>query len=405
MKKVLLFSLFVLLFACSEKETSDKFEIFGEIHGYDESPLATAHAQVVALGSNGPIDTALAAVDGEGTYKIEIDSADLYEIRFTGVFHKILNYEFAAPKGKRKFEINARLEPNYLNSPLTEVYIIDGESSGEDGGVHMKPAPGGTLKATVPTEKGVLKYRILGAAKDGANPYVAGTQADKYELGKDGFYIAVIESDKPNATVTFEPRKLMAPLRNPSVWSDDEELDAVFDVERDSYAIEQKAASCPNIEKMIRGTLEMHEKMIEKHTIGTSKAAAILEYLDAANLASIMKFDSLVNVSYVGEIEEILEPTDPFWRKYFYVPAIMLKLKNDEATFAYVEKVALENPYQRVSENALLHIGKYFLNKNEPEKAQKYYDELKSKYPESRSTKELKKLMDSAEEKNEETPV
>lgn len=398
MKKLLLLAIILVLGACSEKETSDKFEIFGVIHGYDESPLATAHAQVVALGPDGPIDTALAAVDAEGKYSVEVDSADLYEIRFTGVFHKILNYEFAAPKGKRKFDINARLEPNYLRSPLTEVYVIDGESSGEDGGVHMTPAPGGTLTATIPTEKGVLKYRISGAAKDGANPFVAGTRADSYELGEDGFYTAVIKSDKPNATVIFEPRKLMAPLRNPSVWSEDEDLDGVFDVERDSYAIEQKAASCPNVEKMIRGTLEMHEKLIETHETGTAKAAAILEYLDAANLATIMKFDSLVNVSYVGDVEEILEPTDPFWRKYFYVPAIMLKLKDDESTFAYVEKVAFENPYQRVSENALLHLGKYFLNKNAPEKAHKYYDELNSRYPESRSTKELKKLLDSTEE-------
>lgn len=384
--------LLIMLFAVAP--TLAQTQVKGKVTGADGKPMLMANVFLAQPNDAKTIRSVQA--DKDGNFKIAIDSAGIWILRFTGVYHQEYSVAFYIDK-PTMINIEVRLETyTYLedfrgvkvNGSFNNWYILRA--------VSMKKQPDGTYFAEIETKEDSIAYRLMYVRNGGQ---IEGTQADGYVYNGSMGYNSLIAAKGGKARIIFDPEKLARSTMPPKASFQHTDLViSKFAMIYEELQRYRKAYILAN-QNFVRegkkrkeftfdwsGPLSSVEEQIKRETNDILCEELYLNYITIAMLAK--SFDASI---YKRSLDRI-SPASTVWslnpHSIYY--ALGHSGFTEEQHEKYVQQVIDGNPVDRTK--AALLLDEYMVAKlsEQKENARKYYDILVNRFGSSEEAKMIK---------------
>ena len=368
--------------------------VVGKVTGADGKPMVMANVFLAQPNDTKTVRSVQAGTDG--SFKITIDSAGIWILRCTGVYHEEHDLALYIDKPST-IVVDVRLETyTYLedfsgvkvNGSFNNWYILRA--------VPMSKQANGTYTAEIETKEDSIAYRLM-YVRNGDQ--VEGTQADKYSYHDPSGYNSIVAAKGGKVEIAFNPKQLVRSGTPASVtFLHSSPLVSKFAKHYDELQKYKKAyfvAYQNFVKERIKRkefAFDWSEQMlsVEKEIKGETDGIVREElYLNCATIAILAK--SIDTSMYRRSINGI-PPTSIVWslnpHSIYY--ALGHSGFTEDQQMKYVQQVIDSNPIDKTK--AALLLDEYMVEKlsEHKENARRYYDILVNRFGSSEEAKMIK---------------
>ena len=390
--KRLLFILLPFFIACSSNQ--DITMISGSLVGSDGKPMVLAHVQLIRINQQKSLSTVKVAQDG--SFQITTNETGLVFIQFSGVDHE----SYAAPlliESPKHVKINCSLQRNSFLEEFGTVKIMgDFNNFSFESAKDLEEQPDGTFSAEFESDEELFRYQLFGIA---GMRFVNGTQSDDYEYDGIGDYRSVVNVENGKVKIVFDPEKLIhtdskavvefeeADNRSARFAKLYDEMDQRMTVYQEAYMKHRKTGV-----DMDEFSYDWSEALAELSDQVASENDPFLQQVLIFNYTSIGLYGAKgLDETLVNRAMDEIPPSFPLYSIQPYIIQMYRRFTHDENKYEkYVESILIQHEDASVKAMVLYNEFMVATMTGDPEKAQKYYEELTSKYPESQYAQTLK---------------
>jgi len=389
---ILAFVFIVVLIGCSSEDLTPKrdrtIHIKGFVLGYDGKPLTMAHVHAQITGKN--IIKQSFQVGSSGEFSFPVKSADIINLEFTGVNHKMYTLEIFNVGCNEDIELEVKLKPNHLKDGLTELKLIGNfnKYSFSNGFILMKKEEDGTFSAFVPNRADTLFYQVLGAMDEERS--INGTQYDGLVYDGGGDYRSFIVSKDSMVKITFDLNKMNFPDKDAKVSSNNKSMMRYFEIKKGISDLNLTAIDefrkDENLEKYYN-TMHKYLFNLWKNEDNARNKLFIAKNYNFYAFRAKNASQELIKYFY----ENIGNKSNLWKSQYMYLTPGITVIKDDEFRNELIKALTEEHPDKDVRAGILYELIGLYQSKDNKKESMKYYSVLIKKYPDSWGAKMAKK--------------
>ncbi len=387
----LIFIFLLFFMACSS--TQDLTMVSGSLVGSDGKPMVIAHVQLIRINQQKSLSTT--KVEEDGSFQIITHERGLIFIQFSGVDHET----YATPlliESPLSVKVNCSLQRNSFLEEFDAVKIIgDFNNFSFESAEDLEEQPDGTYSAEFESEEKLFRYQLFGIA---GMRFVNGTQSDDYEFDGVGDYRSVVNVENGKVKIVFDPKKIIrvdhkavvefkeADKRSIKFAKLYDEMDQRMTVYQEAYLKHRKTGV-----DMEEFTYDWSESLVKLSDQIAKENDPFFQQVLIFNYTTLGLYGAkgLDEITVNRAMDEI-PPSSPLYSIQPYIIQMYSRFTYDENKYEkYVEQILTQ--HEDVSVKTMVLYNGFMVGTitGDTEKAQKYYEELTSKYPESQYAQTL----------------
>jgi thiol-disulfide isomerase/thioredoxin len=377
--------------------------INGQILGLNGKKPVMANVQLADIGETNFSGIQSIQADINGKFRVEIKAPGLYKLRISAVNYQSIFIPLNITTKDRKIDVTATLSPYNYRKPIDAVKII-GSWNNYDyrKNENMQEQADGSFSYEREISDSVIGYQLIGVVDDQA---VNGAMSDYLEYDNNGNYRSILKVIPGKIKIIFDPSKLAYATndnRLPKISFDDKHkvLETVFTI---SSQFNQQCNEYLSTLKQYRNThqdlkdfkfdsSDLYNFLIE--TIKNTRNELVVRQFAAVTLVCMVKINTKMDKITPAEILQVVPTDSPLWGVDPYAVVALSCYMSGEQVGSLFKEFYEKNPDRRVQARALLNMAMAARDRNDKEKAQSIYDELKIKYGDIREIQSDMAMLD-----------
>ena len=378
--------------------------ITGKLLGYDDRPIALAHAHLIDENSDSLIYST--QCDSNGYFILPIEKFGFNELKFTGVNHKSLVTFLFLNNSSDTVILNVTLEPNVYHSENDSIFIIGNINNFDKKKLLKMESESGLFKYKFNFNSDTIIYQLVNVTDEQFDRKINGTESNYYTFDGHSDYYSVLIDSNSIKEITFQPSLLPTKEYSYSLNSTNSNIDSflqdyikIIKEKKEFYEEFQNFKESGfftklywlifnKVDRMIKNRLNELEERIENKKGKEINKLLQFEYLVYSAMPSSF-YQKKINFSDTNLINKILSeiaPTSNFWFKrtdgYPDIAFAVSVLLTDNQS--YFDSLINYNPIPSVREKNIKTALEWYAN-FEPNKEKKefYYNKLISEFPSS----------------------
>ncbi len=383
--RLLVLFLALVVFAGCERHT-DYITVKGRVHAADGQPLKMAHVRVTTPDAIYKHATG-AAVHGSGQFELKVPYQATLMVRVSAVDHEPLFFPLLPKKKGHAIDLDIHLAPYSLRDDLSDIAVIgDWNDFKLASASPMVKTDDGRYHYVLHADTPEVKCQIVNATRSGRTINSAG---QNFRPDSTGDYYSVIALKDGRADITFDPAWFHAHRREPLVSSPtDDDIEKYTRFERRLITFKRNLYSRMMAWRAKHGNYDGFQdgldSLFDEWRHHKADTASLMYRFMAVRISDLPIF--LFGKENTREIIEAVPYDDALWE---YTPYVLGGLYNNvdpalrDSLFVWRDRMKAP----RAAGYILAFEGLRAQRKGDKERVVLCYNELKKRYPDSKTFK------------------